>query len=195
MLLVQISAFVGGLAFAWIVFQYVGYVYSKNNKLTIPAVVAETLVFCVHGVLGYIFLNWRGTGPKASDASLGIGAILVAVGLVATVAAMRNLGWSATFGQGTGEEEAGVRPVAIGGLYQYSRNPQLIAYLVFLIGCVLLWPAWGGIAWLAMYVAIGLLMVRTEEKHLKEQHPEEYKRYTDDVPRWFGMRRETSYFD
>jgi len=194
MIWIQIAVFVGVVAVSWIVFQYVGSVYKKHAKLTLPAVTAETAVFVLHGCSGTVYLAWNGEGVP-NQVFLALGAVFVALGLVGTLTAMRHLGWGATFGQGTGTKSEAARPVANSGLYRYSRNPQLVAYLLFLVGCVLLWPKWAGIAWLVLYGVIAWIMVHTEEKHLKEAHPNLYPHYCEETPRWIGTPRKAPYFE
>jgi protein-S-isoprenylcysteine O-methyltransferase Ste14 len=193
-MLFKIIVFIAVVGIGWLTFWYVGAVYKKHGRLTLPAVVAETMVFAIHGTSSYYFLDWNGEGPGPSSAMLGIGAVLVAVGLVGTLSGMRHLGWGATFGQASGSDSDSSRPIRNTGVYRFTRNPQLIAYGLFLVGCALLWPNWWALAWLALYVIIAHFMVRTEERHLRELHGQQYESYCSEVPRWIGFGRGQQYF-
>jgi protein-S-isoprenylcysteine O-methyltransferase Ste14 len=54
------------------------------------------------------------------------------------------------------------------------------------IGYALLWPAWSGLVWVGLYLAIAHVMVRTEEEHLQRAYGEAYERYCAGTPRYLG---------
>jgi protein-S-isoprenylcysteine O-methyltransferase Ste14 len=74
------------------------------------------------------------------------------------------------------------------GLYAYSRNPQLVGYLLFVFGYALLWPSWQGLLWAALSLVIASLMVRGEEEHLRKVFGEKYREYCRRVPRFIGWK-------
>lgn len=102
------------------------------------------------------------------------------VGVVLVVIAMGRLG----IGVSVGQQVSGLRQ---SGLYRYSRNPQIVAYGLVVIGYALLWPAWSGLVWVGLYLAIAHLMVRTEEEHLRRVYGEAYERYCARTPRYLGL--------
>jgi protein-S-isoprenylcysteine O-methyltransferase Ste14 len=103
----------------------------------------------------------------------------MAIGLVATLAAMGRLSWRDTIGRS-------VAALRQSGIYRFTRNPQLVAYFVFLSGYVLLWPSLLGLAWLGLYGFIAHVMVLTEEPHLRRVFGAEYETYRRRTPRYIG---------
>ena len=102
------------------------------------------------------------------------------LGLLATLAIMSNLGFGSTLGNQPGQ-------LRQSGSYSWSRNPQLLSYGAFLLGCVILYPSWQAVAWLALYGAIAHIMVITEEEHLANRFGEEYRKYCRKTPRYIGF--------
>ena len=72
------------------------------------------------------------------------------------------------------------------GIYHWSRNPQYVGYLLFLLGFALTdWSPWCLAALLV--VAIGLhLLVLIEEEHLRRVFGEQYIDFCHRVPRYVG---------
>ncbi|MBO4332490.1 MAG: isoprenylcysteine carboxylmethyltransferase family protein [Paludibacteraceae bacterium] len=63
------------------------------------------------------------------------------------------------------------------GPYRLSRNPMLTGTFVYLIGvCVWLWT-WQAFVVFALFVAIMLVQVRTEEARLRRDFGNEYEAY------------------
>ena len=70
------------------------------------------------------------------------------------------------------------------GLYQYTRNPQIVAYGFAIIGAAILWPSVYGLGWVLIYGAIAHMMVLTEEEHLKRTFGTQYEHYCREVTRY-----------
>ena len=70
-----------------------------------------------------------------------------------------------------------------GGIYQYSRNPQLVGYGIFLIVFVLLFSSWYSLGWFIIYLINSYFMIRSEEEFLELKYDEEYEKYCNAVPR------------
>jgi protein-S-isoprenylcysteine O-methyltransferase Ste14 len=78
------------------------------------------------------------------------------------------------------------------GLYRLTRNPQAVAFLVAMIGYLVLWPTWRNVGVLILVVVLSHLMILSEEEHLQDVFGEGYERYCKRVPRYFRLRRKTS---
>ena len=72
-----------------------------------------------------------------------------------------------------------------GGIYRFSRNPQYVFWVIFILGYALTGPLWPGLlAVAALCVAIHLIVL-VEEEHLEDVYGEEYRRYLERAPRYF----------
>jgi len=105
-----------------------------------------------------------------------VGLLVLAVGIAGSAIAVIQLGRERTEGVGASLRKE--------GLYAYSRNPQVVANIVAVLGYVLLA---GNTATLVIGVVgtiwIGM-MPFVEEPWLEERFGEEYDRYREDVPRF-----------
>lgn len=78
------------------------------------------------------------------------------------------------------------------GLYRLTRNPQAVAFLVAMVGYLVLWPTWRNVGVLILVIVLAHLMILSEEEHLRDVFGEEYQRYCERVPRYLGLRRRTT---
>lgn len=155
--------------------------YARRGSLSPLSSALEFLVFGVHANLPYLYLEvpWpRIPALPESSLQLLLGLGFCGIGLLATLGIMAYLGFSATLGK----QPANLRQT---GPYQWSRNPQLLAYGLILLGCVALYPSWQAAAWAALYGLIAQIMVLTEEEHLVRLFGDEYRSYCRQVPRYF----------
>ncbi len=75
------------------------------------------------------------------------------------------------------------------GPYRYSRNPQYLGYLAFLLGFALNdWSLWCLAALLVVGVSLHLLVL-VEEEHLFRTFGEPYAGFCRDTPRYIGRPR------
>ena len=172
------------LVFSWIVFKtIVRRDYLHQGNLSLPAAALEFLIFALHANLPYLYLEtpWPLLPLlPSSQLQLILGIALTAVGLLATLAIMAQLGYRTTLGRQPDQLQQS-------GSYRFSRNPQLLSYGLMLVGCVVLYPSCQSITWLLLYGAIALLMVQTEEEHLRNLFGEEFKEYCRQTPRFLPL--------
>lgn len=74
------------------------------------------------------------------------------------------------------------------GAYRYSRNPQYIGFILFVIGMVLYWPTL-----LTIPMGVGLCLAYywlalREEKQLIRTYDQQFKDYSSKVPRFIGSK-------
>jgi protein-S-isoprenylcysteine O-methyltransferase Ste14 len=149
----------------------------------------EFIVFAGHANLSYLNLSvpWPQFPELEPHPLLNtIGGILIFIGLIGVLAGMFRLGFGATMGQGKGS-------VFKKGLYRWSRNPQLVAYGIILLGWLALFPSWGGLLWFLAYLPAAHFMAVTEEEYLANQHDADFTRYCQEVPRYlpfFNKKKE-----
>jgi protein-S-isoprenylcysteine O-methyltransferase Ste14 len=164
------------VVFALFVLSRVRADYATRGVLTRSTAVLQFLMFFLHGLSSYSFLG----ASTATGWRLALSVSLMTVGAIAALGAMGLLRWGDTIGRSvTGLQQAGP--------YRFSRNPQLIAYFVFLAGYALLYPSWLGWAWLGVYVLIAHMMVLAEERHLRLAYGQVYEDYCRLAPRYIGL--------
>ena len=157
--------------------------YQRKGRLTWPSILLELLIFALHANFSYIFLPaaWPGMPALPGNPFLKTsGLLILGSGLVGVAIGMAGLGFGRVFGQDVGE-------IKQTGLYGLTRNPQIVAYGLVVLGWAVLWPSWSGVGWVALYGAIAQLMVITEEEHLRAVGGEAYRRYCERVPRYLPL--------
>lgn len=77
--------------------------------------------------------------------------------------------------------------LTVSGVYRWSRNPQYVGWLLFLIGFALNdWSLWCLAA--LMVVAVSLhLLVLIEEEYLRREFGQQYIEFCGKVPRYFPL--------
>lgn len=75
------------------------------------------------------------------------------------------------------------------GIYQYSRNPQYLGYLVALTGAGLARRSVGAIISTAGLGLVYSAWIPVEERHLTGLYGQEYTGYTRRTLRWWGRRQ------
>ena len=167
---------------AALVFRRVGQDYERQGRLTQFATFLEVLVFALHGVSSYVFLDSRLSVIDKTNPLVGFSVVLIIGGLVLLLSTMGHLGRKTTLGQETQE-------LTCTRMYRHSRNPQIMFYGFVVVGYSLLWPSWTGVLWIVLYGVIAHLMIRTEEKHLQSTYGEDYVEYCRITPRYVGASR------
>ena len=155
--------------------------YKTIGKLKPITTFYQILVFFVHAFSSYLFID-----PKKYQISKGnfleiIGIIFMIIGGVFLLIGMINLGIKKSFGiETTGLQRA--------GFYRFSRNPQIVFYIIFLMGYVLIYPGWAGLIWLAILFVICHMMIISEEEHLLKIFKDDYVKYCENTPRYIGRK-------
>jgi protein-S-isoprenylcysteine O-methyltransferase Ste14 len=73
------------------------------------------------------------------------------------------------------------------GPYRLTRNPQILACLLAVVGYAMIWPSWNSAGWVVLFSVFAHMMVLTEEEHLRTVHGEAYRRYCERTPRYLGF--------
>lgn len=134
----------------------------------IAAVIAPPLIASVD--------PWRGSRWTPGMLVMGLGVFVV-------LWCVRDFYLS---GKGTLAPWAPPRKLVLIGLYRFVRNPMYVGVLLLVLG----WSIYLGSPLLILYgmiLAIGfhLRVVRNEEPWLKAQFGKAWKRYQQEVPRWW----------
>jgi protein-S-isoprenylcysteine O-methyltransferase Ste14 len=156
--------------------------YTRRGALTVRSALLQFAMFFLHGLSSYSFLDSRTSRISTAGLHFPFALGLMAAGAVTALVGMDRLQWGDTVG-------TSVSALQHSGIYSFTRNPQLLAYLVFLAGYALLWPSWLGLAWLALYGVIAHVMVLTEEDHLRQAFGSDYEAYCLRTPRYIALSK------
>ena len=154
--------------------------YLRNGKLSWFSTTLELLILAGHANLLYLSsdLPWPELPPLPEIGAWRFTLLgLMTLGGILTLTFMAYLGFIAAFGQKTNE-------LRQSGPYRWTRNPQLLAYYIVVIGFALLYPSLESAAWVLLYGIIAHVMIKTEEEHLLNVFGTSYLEYCDRVPRY-----------
>ena len=154
--------------------------YRRIGSLSTASSILQIMLFVLHAAASLVLLESRVSTIDTRSPLFGFALLLIAGGLVMLVATLGRLGMRRTIGQ----DASGL---TCSGIYRRSRNPQVIAYGIAVLGYSLLWPSWTGVAWVVLYAAIAQMMVRTEEKHLRRKYGDDYVTYCQLTPRYMDL--------
>ena len=121
------------------------------------------------------FLDWDSfvlTGQRSKI----FGGVLSALGMGFSLSALFELGWM----ESTGREGE----LRTDGIYQYTRNPQSVGFIAFIVGAILSMNSRKLLVHGALTVVVYVLFPFAEEPWLREQHGEEYDEYCERTPRF-----------
>jgi len=181
---IYFAAAIGLLTLAYLIFRvFVRRDYRRHGRLTWGSVLLELLIFALHANFSYLYLpvDWPALPSLPQEpVQRASGLVLIVVGFIGVTIGLIGLGFRRVFGQDVAE-------INRSGLYGFTRNPQILAYGVIMIGFAVLWSSWYALGWLMLYAAIAHLMVLTEEEHLRRIHGAAYDRYCAEVPRYLPL--------
>jgi len=170
------------LIVAFLILERVRHDYRQHQELRPFTAFLQVLMFFLHGCLLSLAYGYPLKWPSASQSAFAIaaGALIALVGLGMLLSALGVFG---PLGRMLGRR---VEDLKSSGIYNYTRNPQLIGYGLLLLGGLLIWPA--PHAWIAyaLYWVIAHRMVLGEEMHLRALYGEAYERYCAHTPRYLG---------
>ncbi len=167
----------------WVFRIVVRHDYLNKSKLTPLSYILEILIFATHANLSYLFMpaKWPGFPSLPANTTLtGIALLLFCAGAGILCFAWFGLGSGRSLGQDKNE-------LNTTGLYQYSRNPQLVGYGLILACLPVLYFSWVSVIWLLEYVIISYFMIKTEEEFLQLKYGKAYEAYCRAVPRVFKL--------
>jgi protein-S-isoprenylcysteine O-methyltransferase Ste14 len=172
----------GLVAFALLVFRvFIRASYQREGRLSWPAIFLEFIVFLFFGAFTWLDLPSGWPPQEVSPILRTIGWLSMAIGLSAMFILIFWFGWLRAMGRK-------VDILIQSGPYRISRNPQIVACFIAVVGYALLWPSWHTLGWVITFSVIVHLMVLTEEEHLRNVFGEKYLQSCAHVPRYLGVR-------
>jgi protein-S-isoprenylcysteine O-methyltransferase Ste14 len=157
--------------------------YLINGKLSWFSSFLECLIFAALANLPYLYSSvpWPSLPGMPNNQfwsyiSLGI----IILGVLLVLGFMSYLGIMTALG-------LNVSTLRQTGPYQSSRNPQILAFYVVVLGFFFLYPSPESAAWVLLYGIISHIMIKTEEEHLLNVFGSSYQEYCSRVPRYFRI--------
>lgn len=151
--------------------------YLGRGRLTLFSTALEWLIFFSWGWFTWCDLPRVFPPPETGPVLETAGLIGIVVGLTALFLTIAYLGFL---------RSNGLAPDVLRqtGPYRLTRNPQVLACGVAVVGYALLWPSWHTLGWVLLFAAMVHIMILTEEEHLLDVHGDAYARYRARVPRY-----------
>lgn len=153
--------------------------YEKHSGLSPISYILEIIVFAIHANILWFAIpaKWPYFPALPDNPSLVVvSGIVGVIGVIVLLISWFGLGSKTSLGMDKDQ-------LCTSGLYQYSRNPQLVGYGLILISFVILYPSWSSILWIILYVILASFMIISEEEFLERKYKEEYRLYREKVPR------------
>jgi len=156
--------------------------YQRKGRLTWFSGLLELLIFSLWAWFAYEYSPSDWPALHVGLTIKIIGWILFAGGFTVTFVAMGWLGMARSFGWAPDVLKQSL-------FYGVTRNPQSVAFMLGMIGYLMLWPSWYGLGAVILVAAMVHVMILTEEEHLLAVHGDEFARYCERVPRYLALRR------
>ena len=141
----------------------------------------------IAGAIPWGMTNWRLPDPlPLAGLPALLGVILLLPGLWVLIDSFarfaRNLGTPAPI--------APPERLVVDGWYRYVRNPMYVSVLAIILGQALLFASWPVLVYaVVVFVIVHLFVTTYEEPTLREQFPDDYASYFENVPRWVPRLR------
>ena len=169
------------VAIAWLVFGVVvRRDYRRRGRLGPLSSALELLVATFYVAFPYIYLPSAWPPVQVGPVWALLGYALLGFGLAGALGTMIVLGLGRAFGL--------VADTLIQtGPYRFSRNPQIVIFVVAMVGAVVLWPSWYALGWLLLFAPVFHSMVLVEEEFLRREFGDEYQDYCRRTPRYLAF--------
>ena len=161
---------------------YARWEYRRNGSLTIVGL----FLLCAMLFVPNVILDFATTYEMPGTALDYAGVIVAVAGLALCLVAMvRFRSITKILCLNPGE-------LTSAGPYRWSRNPQYVGWLLFLVGFALYsWSLWCLGAILVVAVSLHLLVL-VEEEHLRRVFGESYEEFLRRTPRYVGRKQRGS---
>ncbi|HSF83938.1 MAG TPA: isoprenylcysteine carboxylmethyltransferase family protein [Anaerolineales bacterium] len=154
--------------------------YSTRGRLSVVVAALQAIVFFVYGGFPALYLPGDWPVSRVRPWLRESGLVCIVTGLGILILGMLWLGLLRSLGRKT-------TGLIQGGFYRFSRNPQVLGCVLYIVGFVILWPSWYAAGWGLLFLPIIHVMVLTEEEHLLTIFGSDYRSYCERVPRYLGV--------
>lgn len=142
---------------------------------------ALSVVFTGFPVLAY--RDWDSFSFTSKSIRIG-GVLISALGMAFSLSALFELGWMESSGR-EGE-------LRTDGIYKYTRNPQSVGFVTFIVGTILAVNSRKLAVHGLLTALVYILFPFAEEPWLDEHYGEEYEEYCDQTPRFISWKTATA---
>lgn len=134
-----------------------------------------SVVFSGFPVLAY--RDWDSFRLTSTSLRIG-GALLSALSMAFSLSALFELGWMESSGR-EGE-------LRTDGIYEYTRNPQSVGFITFIVGTILAVNSRKLAVHGFLTALVYILFPFAEEPWLREHYGDEYEEYCEQTPRFIS---------
>ncbi len=158
--------------------------HRQQGGLSIVTVIGVWVVYIAHLVLT-LLAALSGLWPLPINDAMGfvIGCVAILVGVGWFVAGVISFG-SLRMMNGRLNDQ-----LVTDGIYRWSRNPQNLGWMLFLLGVSVVGKSGFAIVLTALFWIRFASYVREEERQLEDRFGEEYRKYLQGSHRYFGPSR------
>ena len=157
---------------------YARWEYRKRDKLSWFGLLLLCAMLCVPNLM----LDYATTYSVPDSPLEWLGVVIAVAGLLLC------FGSIFIFGSITKVLCLHTSELTLSGPYRWSRNPQYLGWVLFVLGFSLTdWSPWCGVALAVVAVSLHFLVL-IEEEHLRRVFGEPYLEFNRRVPRYLGWR-------
>jgi len=158
---------------------------TPSSRDTAGVVAPPPLFYVIALALGLVAQHFYPQRVLPSPVGLVVGPFLIAIALINFVGALLTLRRAQTSPKPWRPTTA----LVISGPYRWTRNPIYLAFTLVYLGVT----AWVNTLWPLILLPLVLFVMHRgvilrEEAYLEQKFGDEYRRYKNDVCRWFGWR-------
>ena len=158
---------------------YARYEYRKRGKLTVFGMLLLCAMLFVPNAIIHYSIDYELSGTPTEWVGVAL-TILGGTVCLISIIFFRSLAKMLCLDPGR---------LTVTGPYRFSRNPQYLSYLVFLLGFTLTgWSPWCLAALLVVAISLHLLVL-VEEEHLQRVFGQAYAEFCARTPRYLGRAR------
>lgn len=143
-------------------------------------------------VIGVIYLSgflggnlYDGAGTRYVSAAQTLHALPLVLELVAACWALRVWGSSYLTSATVWSANSTTDALVTGGPFAYTRNPLYLGNVLLALGIGALAPVWGWLFINIANMAFTVMLIRLEERGMRERYGEQFEAYCAHVPRHF----------
>lgn len=175
---------VGIIAWAAWVLRSVQQDYERRGQLSNASSLSAWGLYLTHlGLTISSSLSPAAPLPVSKKAASALGLPISAFGVILFAAGVREF---RSFDQMSGFEKGSLVKT---GPYRYSRNPQVVGWLLALLGTAIAGRSSKALMLVVSFYFVHRLYFAIEERHLGRSFGEEYRRYYEKTPRLLGLAK------
>lgn len=159
-----------------------------NKKFIVSATIFWPIVFILNPTIFLKINQYLGWPSFKNSIISSIGAIMIIIGILLIYKTTINF---IKLGNGSPSPFAPTKKLVRCDIYDYSRNPMYIGYLILLLGEFLFTGQYILLFYTFLFfICINAFLIFYEEPELTKKFGPEYMEYCDKTPRWIGRKKD-----